>query len=225
MGPPAAWRWAFWGRGPTSAHITLWTTCTSTTFTCCSPRYLPCSSTFHTGQRIVFLSNLLTFPYANRKEASRFAKFLVVGAIGFGVDFGSFNLFHALGIGSWVAAHLVPPALPSLATFLSDHPEVIEQALSFCLAVVSNFIWNYLWIYPEAREANQARKLAKFVMVSVAGLVIGVPVFSAALFVAKGFVAAAGLETLAFNLAGNLALVCRVGVLLFWNFFVNRYWT
>ncbi len=171
------------------------------------------------------MNNQLTFPYANRKEASRFAKFLVVGAIGFGVDFGSFNLFHALGIGAWVAAQLVPPALPSLATFLGGHPEVIEQALSFCLAVVSNFIWNYLWIYPEARGANQTKKITKFIAVSVAGLIIGVPVFSVALFFARGLVAAAGLSSVSFNLAGNIALMCRVGVLLFWNFFVNRYWT
>jgi hypothetical protein len=67
--------------------------------------------------------------------------------------------------------------------------------------------------------------MTKFILVSVAGLVIGIPVFSAALVVAKGLVAAAGLTAAAFNLAGNLALVCRVGVLLFWNFFVNRFWT
>jgi len=168
------------------------------------------------------LTNLLTLPYANRKEASRFAKFLVVGAIGFAVDFGGFNLFHALGVGAWVAARLSPSAF---SAYLAGHPEIIEQALSFCVAVVSNFTWNYLWIYPEARGANQAKKMMKFVAVSVAGLVIGLPVFGAALFVARGLVAAAGLATLPFNLAGNIALMCRVGVLLFWNFFVNRYWT
>jgi putative flippase GtrA len=173
----------------------------------------------------VFLSNLLTFPYANRKEASRFARFLVVGAIGFVVDLGGFNLFHALGVGPWVTAHLGPSALPSLAAYLAERPEIIEQALSFCAAVVSNFIWNTLWVYPEARGANQTKKMMKFVAVSVAGLVVGVPVFSAALFVARRLVAAAGLSSVPFNLAGNLALVCRVGVLLFWNFFVNRYWT
>jgi putative flippase GtrA len=171
------------------------------------------------------LNNQLTFPYANRKEASRFAKFLVVGAIGFAVDFGGFNLFHALGVGSWAAAHLVAPALPSLAVYLAERPEIIEQALSFCVAVVSNFIWNYLWIYPEARGANQRKKMTKFVAVSVAGLVIGIPVFSAALFFARGLVAAVGLSGMSFNLAGNLALMCRVGVLLFWNFFANRFWT
>lgn len=109
--------------------------------------------------------------------------------------------------------------------FLMEHPEVVEQSLSFCVAVGSNFLWNFFWIYPEARGANQAKKMAQFVIVSVAGLVIGVPVFSLALTVFKGLVAAIGLSGLQFNLAGNLALMSRVGVLLFWNFFVNRYWT
>jgi len=171
------------------------------------------------------MTKLLTFARSYRKEGERFAKFLVVGTLGFAVDFGGFNLFHALGIGRWAVAHLIPTALPSLATYLTERPEIIEQALSFCVAVISNFIWNYLWVYPEARRANQAKKITKFVFVSVAGLVIGVPVFSVALSIAKGLVAASGLSSVPFNLAGNIALVCRVGVLLFWNFFVNRFWT
>jgi putative flippase GtrA len=86
-------------------------------------------------------------------------------------------------------------------------------------------MWNYFWIYPEAREANQAKKLTKFAIVSVAGLLIGVPVFSAAVEVWKEIIGATALSSLQFNVAGNLALMTRVGVLLFWNFFVNRYWT
>ncbi len=167
-------------------------------------------------------------PFLNRvspKEAQRFMKFLVVGAFGFVVDFGGFNLFHALHIGPWVAAHLIPQTLVTAADYFSHNPEVIEQALSFCAAVISNFLWNYFWLYPEARDANQAQKMTKFVIVSVAGLLIGGPIYSVALFFAKGLVATAGLASLSFNLAGNLALVCRVGVLLFWNFFVNRFWT
>ena len=170
------------------------------------------------------MSRLLTFSRSNSKETKRFAKFLVVGAVGFVVDFGGFNLFHALGVGT-ALARLIPGQWAALASYLSAHPEVIEQTFSFCAAVFSNFMWNYFWLYPEARQANQAKKMVKFILVSVAGLVIGVPVFSVALFFARSLVAMAGLAGLPFNLAGNLALVCRVGVLLFWNFFVNRYWT
>lgn len=170
------------------------------------------------------MTNQLTLPLVKSKETSRFLKFLVVGAFGFAVDFGGFTLFHALHIGPWIAEHLAP-VLPAVAAYLTVYPEVVEQALSFCVAVISNFIWNYYWIYPEARSANQAKKITKFVAVSVAGLAIGVPVFGVALFLARGFVATAGLTHLSFNLAGYMALICRVGVLLFWNFFVNRYWT
>jgi len=151
------------------------------------------------------------------KEGRRFARFLVVGAVGFVVDFGIFNLAHAFGFGTWVAGGLLPALLP--------HPEIIEQTLSLSIAIGSNFIWNYFWIYPEARGANQANKMVKFVIVSVAGLVVGVPVFSVALLVWRGVVIALHLDSVGFNLAGNLALMTRVGILLFWNFFVNRYWT
>ncbi len=154
------------------------------------------------------------------KETKRFIKFLFVGAFGFAVDFGSFNLLRHFGFGIWLAPHS-----PWWSAYFIEHPQVIEQAVSFTLATISNFIWNYLWIYPEARAANQAGKMARFIAVSVAGLAIGVPVFAGALYIFKPLVAALGLGALPFDLAGNLALVSRVGVLLFWNFFVNRKWT
>ncbi len=158
-----------------------------------------------------------------RKESKRFAKFLVVGAAGFAVDFTVFNLAHALGVGTWVAAHLVPAGV--VQAFLAGHPEVIEQTISISVAILNNFLWNWLWLYPEARGANQTHKMVKFVVVSLAGLLIGIPVFSVALILARELVAALRLENVGLNVAGNLAFITRVGVLLFWNFFVNRFWT
>lgn len=156
------------------------------------------------------------------KETKRFIKFLFVGGFGFIVDFGSFNFFHWLGLGLWLAPALLPSGG---STALVEHPEIVEQSCSFALAVGSNFVWNYFWIYPEARAKNQAHKFTKFIIVSVVGLLIGVPVYSVALLAFKPIVTAMGLEALPINLAGNLALITRVGVLLFWNFFVNRKWT
>ncbi len=160
-----------------------------------------------------------------RKEGRRFARFLVVGAFGFVVDFGIFNLAHAFGFGTWVATFVLPSVSGALASALAPHPEIIEQTLSLSVAIMCNFLWNYFWIYPEARTANQGDKMVKFVVVSVAGLVVGVPVFSVALLAWRGVVEAAHLTSFGHNLAGNLALMTRVGVLLVWNFFVNRYWT
>jgi putative flippase GtrA len=143
------------------------------------------------------------------REPKRFVKFLLVGSVGFVVDFGVFNLIH----------------------FVYDLPhslldEVIAQAVSFTAAVVSNFLWNYFWIYPDSRAKPVAHKIGKFWIVSVMGLLIRTPVFTLALPVARQAVAALPwVQRLPINVPGNLALVCAVSVVLLWNFFVNRYWT
>ncbi len=153
------------------------------------------------------------------KEPKRFIKFLIVGAFGFAVDFGSFNLFHAFAVGVWISKTLIT------LSYVVEHPEIVEQTLSFCCAVTSNFLWNYFWIYPEAKSEPFAKKFGQFILVSVLGLVIGIPVFTVALATIKPVVESTGLNRAPINVAGNFALVCRVLVLLFWNFFVNRYWT
>lgn len=140
-------------------------------------------------------------------EPKRFVKFLVVGSLGFLVDFGAFNLIHFF--------YSVPN------TRLDEN---IAQAISFTLATLSNFTWNYLWIYPEAKSASQTRKISKFFTVSVLGLIIRTPIFNLALPVGERV--AQGLPFPAqWNLGGNLALATAVSVVLLWNFFVNRYWT
>ncbi len=149
------------------------------------------------------MQTLLHLRQSTPKETKRFIKFLIVGTIGFVIDFGTFNLLHH---------------------FLNTL-EVIAQTISFSVATISNFVFNYFWIYREAQDKPVVQKASQFALVSVLGLVIGVPVFTAALLAAKKIVPALGLDSLPFNLAGNLALVCRVGVVLFWNFFANRKWT
>lgn len=137
------------------------------------------------------------------KEQKRFIKFLIVGGIGFVVDFGAFNLLH----------------------HLSAVPEIAAQAVSFTLAVISNFLWNYFWIYREARHKPLAQMVVQFLMVSIVGLLIRTPIFAFMLPLAVGLVASLGLGWIPFNLGANLALACSVVIVLLWNFFVNRHWT
>ena len=59
----------------------------------------------------------------------------MVGAVGFVVDFGIFNLAHALGFGAWVAAHVLPSISPALAAALAQNPAIIEQTLSLSIAI------------------------------------------------------------------------------------------
>ena len=71
----------------------------------------------------------------NQQERTRFFRFLVVGGIGFIVDFGTFNLLVAV----------------------FDVPAVLASVLSFAAAIVSNFIWNRYWTYPDSRSKRISR--------------------------------------------------------------------
>ena len=148
------------------------------------------------------MQRLLDFKNNNPKEFARFGRFLVVGVIGFVIDFGSSNLLKRLGV------------LPELA-----------QAISFSIATLSNFAWNYFWIYPEAKQQNIARKVGQFVVVSVVGLVIRTPIFSVVYWFDQPLVASLNLAQFPIDLAFNGALATAVVVVLFWNFIANRRWT
>ncbi|MBI4769671.1 MAG: GtrA family protein, partial [Chloroflexi bacterium] len=100
------------------------------------------------------VAQLLTLARDNRREFVRFARFSVVGVIGAVVDFGTFGLWHVvLGL-----------------------PVLVAQALSFSAAVISNFLWNRYWTYPDSRSKPLAQQLGQFVIVSVISLAIRTPI-------------------------------------------------
>ncbi len=157
-------------------------------------------------------ARLLEVSRANRKEIGRFFKFSAVGALGAVIDFGLLNL------------------LVQLAHF----PKVIANACSFTAAVISNFIWNRLWVYPETRSDPLRKQFLQFFVVNVVGLVINTAIFYGAdrWFLGEMGLLAGPVGALAqtvgiahFDLAYNSAKVIATGVVLFWNFFVNRLWT
>jgi putative flippase GtrA len=98
--------------------------------------------------------------------------------------------------------------------------------VSFLAAILSNFLWNRYWTYPDSRSKSLRRQFAQFVLVSLAGIIIRVPLmaFTTPLFIRLTNTAAA-LRPLADRIGSNLALMLAVVVVMFWNFFVNRYWT
>lgn len=142
----------------------------------------------------------------NSRERSRFLRFAMVGVIGAVVDFGVMNLLTRL-----FQMELVPAG-----------------TLSFIAAVISNFLWNRYWTYPDSRSKPILRQLVQFLVVSVAGLAIRVPVL-ALLDVPMHRL----FESLPFQhavlsadfLAKNISLAIAVVIVMFWNFFINRYWT
>ena len=150
------------------------------------------------------MSQLLAFTRMNRKEAGRFMKFLVVGTIGFVIDFGVFNLLHTLlniSIG-------------------------ISQTCSFTTAVISNFIWNRYWTYHDSRSKPIQRQLVQFFVVNVIGYLIRTPILlvSAPLYVRLLRWLSISLGDVD-KLGANLGLMTAVLVVLLWNFFINRIWT
>jgi putative flippase GtrA len=150
---------------------------------------------------------VLTSILSNPKERTRFLRFAFVGAVGAVVDFGTFNLLSS-GFGVNV---------------------VLASVFSFIAAISSNFTWNRYWTYPDSRTKPISRQLIQFTVVSVIGLAIRTPLiavleplltslFGRLAFLPVGFVSAS-------LLGENIALAIGVIVVMFWNFFINRYWT
>jgi putative flippase GtrA len=141
----------------------------------------------------------------NPVERTRFLKFMAVGAFGAVVDFGIANL---------------------LSHFF-DMPLVFAGTISFICAVVSNFIWNRYWTYPESRSRRLAHQLGMFFAVNAAGAAIRIPILG---FLEppliKFFGSSMPIESMSPDfMARNVTLAVAVGIVMLWNFFVNRYWT
>ncbi len=141
----------------------------------------------------------------NGKERERFLKFALVGTIGAVIDFGVMNLLTQAGGLSLVLA----------------------GTISFLAAVTSNFIWNRYWTYPDSRSRPLAHQLTMFFAVNIAGVAIRIPILH---FIEPPLIKALARMHIRAPLAPeflakNLTLALAVGIVMLWNFFVNRYWT
>lgn len=146
------------------------------------------------------------------KELERFIKFAIVGIIGGVVDFTILNLmksvFERAGLGVGAGGPLDPHQIQLAAA----------NAISFSAAVVSNFTWNRLWTFPESRERPVGGQLARYAVVNIVGLGIN----TVLLLVMDRYVFQ---NFFSMRLSYNLAKAFAIGVVLFWNFGVNRIWT
>jgi len=143
---------------------------------------------------------------SNPRERNRFLRFAFVGFIGAIIDFGVMNLM--------------------VQVFYA--PFVLAGTISFIAAIISNFTWNRYWTYPDSRSKPVHQQLVEFTLVSITGLVIRIPTLAL-------------LDPLIFRffnlllhdfpplsvktLSHNVTLAIAVIIVMFWNFFVNRYWT
>lgn len=141
----------------------------------------------------------------NPRERTRFLRFALVGVVGAVVDFGTYTLLHDL--------FGVMPVLASVCSFLA--------------AVVSNFTWNRYWTYPDSRTKQISHQVMQFTVVSAIGLGIRTPIFAVLERpFSEFFSRTSAMPLLPMDFLGDkMALAVAVIVVMFWNFFVNRYWT
>ncbi len=162
----------------------------------------------------------------NPKEAERFFKFAVVGVIGFVVDFGVLNLLLQPFANALQEGGLLNSAV---ATISNNPPSLAEEfagTISFICAIISNFLFNRFYTYPDSREKGIVSQFVQFCLVSVAGIFIRIPIlFFTTPFFQNMMSRIETFEPYAFRLGANLALILAVIIVMFWNFFVNRYWT
>ncbi len=146
------------------------------------------------------------------KEVERFIKFAIVGAIGAVVDFTVLNImkvvFENMGLGVGWDIGLDPHQIQLVAA----------NIISFSTAVVSNFTWNRLWTFPESRQLPIAGQLSQFAIVNILGLIIN----TVLLVVMDEYVFSNFFDE---RVSYNLAKAFAIGVVLFWNFGINRIWT
>ena len=147
-----------------------------------------------------------------RQEIVRFLKFCVVGTIGTALDFGLFNLFHNV---------------------LGLH-QVLANTISISAAIVNNYTWSRYWVYPETRNQAGGKKFLQFVIVSLIAWALNTGILwgmdhwvlgEAGLLGGIVGRVAEGVGTKHSVLSSNGAKVVATGIVLFWNFFANRFWT
>lgn len=129
------------------------------------------------------------------KEATRFARFLTVGAVGTVLDFSILTLLKLAGL-----------------------PTLFANSISFTAGLLNNFTWNRLWTFGDSAKVDWRRQLAQFTLVSLVGLALNNLIV---LSLEGLFGAMLGSSQWAYLPAKVIA----TGMVVFWNYFANRTWT
>lgn len=153
-------------------------------------------------------------------EIERFIRFSIVGIIGAVVDFTTLNILQST---------VLIPVDPNHNLKIA-----IATGIAFCAAVLSNFLWNRYWTYPDSRSKSFRRQLAMFYSVNTAALVFRLIFVSVTftffahlgedVFISLGLAESLS-EEQEHRLGTNIAQFLAVGAAMFWNFGVNRLWT
>lgn len=143
------------------------------------------------------------------KELSRFIKFAIVGGVGAILDF---TILNALIF--WANWHY----LLRLNGTVLDAGLIAANIVSTGTAIISNFTWNRLWTFPESRSRKKRFQLIQFTIVNAIGLLINTAIF----YLSYHYLFS---PLMSKTISVQLAKAAAIGLVLFWNFLGNRFWT
>ena len=150
------------------------------------------------------IANAREFARSNQHEVKRFARFATVGVAGAITHFTLLNV---------------------LIQFVRL-PSALANPIGFTIAVLQNFALNRRWTYPESRDRHPGGQLLQFALVSAIGLGLNQLIFLAVQRrVEPIWIAWVGQQHLGHLLSYNFAWAAAVGIVMIWNFGVNRLWT
>ncbi|MFN8529386.1 MAG: GtrA family protein [Anaerolineae bacterium] len=158
------------------------------------------------------------------KEVERFLKFAIVGAIGAVIDFTTLFVLQAT---------LLSPVEPNKQLKVA-----LATTVAFSAAVISNFIWNRIWTYPDSRSRSVRRQLAQFTLINLIGWIgrtvwvssayhwLGITLMPLLLpeiqLLRPGYIPSESAEA---KLGTMAAWLIGVIIIMIWNYTANRLWT
>ncbi len=152
----------------------------------------------------------------------QFLKFATVGAMNTAIDWslGFLLLFHT-GIPHALGTPLARALQIPVSWFgQSVRPESatvwVAKILSSGTATINSFIWNRRWTFRIREKRARARQFAKFVTVNIIGMTLNATITT---LLVRPFLPNPP------KLVFMFAQATATGIVLFWNFFANKYWT
>ena len=126
--------------------------------------------------------------YLKKESTIQFGKYIIVGLSGVFIDLISLTFFVEVF---------------SLNT-------TIAVSMSFILAVISNFYWNYKWVFSQVK-GDIKNQFIKYFTVSLIGLVLT----TVLMHVLVDYL----------NIFYILSKLITIGIVFVWNFTVNKFWS
>jgi len=84
------------------------------------------------------------------------------------------------------------------------------KVLSFAVAVINSFVWNRRWTF-RSQNPNRNQEFVKFLVIALVGLSLNTLIMYLAVSI--------------FHTRKIVGLIFATGIVTFWNFLANKYWT